>query len=129
MFISKVPLGNEIMKAVMAGESTRGTFGFDEATERQPLLFPDLNIEELSRDLLQRFAGQTISFSDIGVHEHAQLGMPAHKKAIQLLERQGEVVVLSYEKARRMTTKGISVPDDAILVFSKGDPRGTEDPN
>ena len=129
MFISKAPLGNEIMKGVMAGESTRGTFGFDEATETQPLLFPDLNIEELGRDLLQRFAGQTVSFSDIGVHKHAQLGIPAHKKAIQLLERQGEVVVLSYEKARRLTAHGISVPDDAILVFSKGDARGTEDPN
>src|ERR1039457_5178786 len=71
MFISKAPLGNEIMKGVMAGESTRGAFGFDEATETQPLLFPDLNIEELGRDLLQRFAGQTVSFSDIGVHKHA----------------------------------------------------------
>ncbi len=129
MFISKAPLGNEIMKGVMAGESTLGTFGFDEATETQPLLFPDLNIEELSRNLLQRFAGQTICFSDIGVHKHPQLGMPAHKKAIQLLERQGEVVVISYEKARRMTAHGISVPEDAILVFSKGDARGTEDPN
>jgi three-Cys-motif partner protein len=127
MFISKNPLGNEIMKGVMSGESTRGMFGFDDATEAQPLLFPDLPAEELARELLERHAGKTIRFSEIGVEKHPQLGVPAHKRAVQKLEQQKRVIVISYEKARRLTKDGLSVPDDAILVFSGGDEDGTQD--
>jgi three-Cys-motif partner protein len=127
MFISKNPLGNEIMKGVMAVESTRGTFGFDEATEAQPLLFADLPIEELASALLERFAGKTVRFSEIGVERHPQLGLSAHRRAVQKLEHQRKVCVISYEKARRLTKDGLSVPDDAILVFSGGDEDGTQD--
>lgn len=127
MFISKNPLGNEIMKGVMAVESTRGTFGFDEATEAQPLLFADLPIEELARELLECFAGETIRLSEIGVEKHPRLGLPAHKRAVQKLEQEAKVIVVSYKKARRMTKDGLSVPDDAILVFSGGDEDGTQD--
>jgi len=113
------------MKGVMSGESTRGMFGFDEATEAQPLLFLDLPDEVLARELLQRYAGKTIRFSEIGVERHPQLGVPAHKRAVQKLEQQKRVIVISYEKARRLTKDGLSVPDDAILVFSGGDEDGT----
>ncbi len=50
MFISKHPLGNEIMKGVMSGESTLGMFGYDQAAEKQPLLFQDLPVEALSHE-------------------------------------------------------------------------------
>jgi len=125
MFISKSPLGNEIMKGVMSGESTPGMFGFDEATEEQPLLFPDLPGEKLARELRERHAGKTIRFSEIGVEKHPQLGLQAHKRAVQKLEQQKRVIVISYGKARRLTKDGLSVPDDAILVFSRGDEDGT----
>ncbi len=71
MFISKHPLGSaEIMKGVMSGESTLGMFGYDQAAEKQPLLFQDLPVEALARELLERFAGKTIRFSEIGVERH-----------------------------------------------------------
>jgi three-Cys-motif partner protein len=127
MFVSKHPLGNEIMKGVMSGESTLGMFGYDQAAEKQPLLFPDLPVEALARELLERFAGRTIRFSEIGVERHPQLGLPAHKRAIQKLESQKNVIVVSYEKARRPTNDGLSVPDDAILIFSGGNEDGTKD--
>jgi three-Cys-motif partner protein len=125
MFISKSPLGNEIMKGVMLVESTPGTFGFDEDAEAQPSLFPDPLGEKLARELLERHAGKTIRFSELGVEKHPQLGVPAHRRAVQKLEQQRRVIVISYEKARRLTKDGLSVPDDAILVFSGGDEDGT----
>ena len=127
MFISKHPLGNEIMKGVMSGESTLGMFGYDQAAEEQPLLFPDLPIEALARELLQRFAGKTVRIPEIGVERHAQLGLPDHKRAIQKLESQKKLIVVSYDKVRRLTKDGWSVPDDAILVFSGGDENGAKD--
>ena len=38
------------------------------------------------------------------------------------------MIVVSYGKPRNWPTKGgLSIPDDAILVFSGGDEDGTED--
>jgi hypothetical protein len=86
-----------------------------------------LPVEELARELLERFAGKTIRFSEIGVELHPQLGLPAHKRAIQKLEGQKNVIVVSYLKARRPTNDGLSVPDDAILIFSGEEEDGTKD--
>jgi three-Cys-motif partner protein len=125
MFISKNPLGNEIMKGVMSGESTRGCFGFDQAAEIQPLLFTNLLVEGLASKLIQRFAGKTVRFTEIGFDKDPQLGKPDYKKAIQQLESEGKVIVLSYEKVRRIVKDGLSVSDDAILLFSRGENNGT----
>lgn len=130
MFISKHTLGNEIMKGVMAGESTPGVYGFDEAAEVQPLLFQDLPFEELAEGLFTRFAGKTVCFTELEVEKHPKFGVPTHKRAIQKLEQQNRVIVISYKKARRATNDGLlSVPDDAILVFSGGEKHGTKDPD
>jgi hypothetical protein len=55
------------------------------------------------------------------------LAWPAYRKAIQQLESEKKVMILSYDKLRRLTKDGLSVPEDAILLFSGGGEDGIKD--
>lgn len=80
IFVSKHPLGYQIMKEIMAGESSSenqgvATFEYNPASSRQPLLFSLARpLDDLADDLLSRFAGRTLTMQQ--VYEQHNIGTP-----------------------------------------------------
>ena len=71
IFVSKHPLGYDIMKQVMAKESSSHeqgvpSFEYSPATEKQPMLFAlSRPLDDLEGMLLDEFAGQTLTMREI----------------------------------------------------------------
>jgi hypothetical protein len=118
MFVSKHPLGVDIMKAVMNAESSRrdngvGSFGFNETDAAgQGILFPDRPIEELAAELSEKFGGQIFkSFADLyDRSDHPRFGQAEHRKALQILEKRGLLAVVSYSAKRTYRNGELTVP-------------------
>jgi three-Cys-motif partner protein len=102
IFITKNFLGYNIMKGIMAGESSSATqgvasFEYNPADKRMPLLFElSRPIDELADLLLTDFAGQTISFNNL--YEKHSVGKP-------YVERNYRDVLLNLEKNGIINTK------------------------
>jgi len=99
IFISKHVKGYEIMKGIMAKESSEQvqgvpSFEYNPATRQQPLLF-DLSrpLDELESMLLDTFAGRTMTMREI--YEQHHVGRPYiesnYKLALNNLESQGKI--------------------------------------
>lgn len=113
IFVSKDFLGYEIMRDVMARESSArnqgvASFEYNPATIRQRFLF-ELNrpLDQLEGMLLENFAGRTESRDQI-YSEH-NVGRPYVKKnytdALLSLEAKGQVVMTTAEGVRRQRGK------------------------
>ena len=99
IFVSKHPLGYQIMKDVMAGESTSSTqgvpsFEYSPATVRQPLLFELARpLDDLADMLLRDFAGQCLTMDDI--YARHNIGRPYiqrnYKAVLAQLESEGKI--------------------------------------
>lgn len=122
IFVSKHPKGYEIMKEIMAKESSEQTqgvpsFEYNPATLQQPLLFELTRpLDQLESMLLDNFSGKTMTMAEIYDQHH--VGKPYIKKnyktALSNLESQGKVTVHSPEDKKRR--KG-TFADDLKVTF------------
>lgn len=115
IFVSKHVLGYDIMKGIMAGESSNSnqgvaTFEYNPADIRSPLLFELARpIDDLAEMLLKTFAGQTLTMKQI--FERHNVGTPFisknYKDVLQQLEQAGQIQATPAK--RRKGTFGDSV--------------------
>jgi three-Cys-motif partner protein len=101
IFVSKHIKGYEIMKGIMAKESSEKiqgvpSFVYNPATVRQPFLFELTRpLEDLEAMLLESFAGKTMTMKEIYDQHH--VGKPYissnYKEALKNLERQEKIIV------------------------------------
>lgn len=122
IFVSKHPKGYEIMKEIMAKESSEQTqgvpsFEYNPATLQQPLLFELTSpLDQLESMLLDNFSGKTMTVAEIYDQHH--VGKPYIKKnyktALSNLESQGKITVHSPEDKKRR--KG-TFADDLKVTF------------
>lgn len=99
IFVSKHFKGYEVMKGVMAKQSSEendgvASFEYNPATVRQPLLFSfSRPISELMQSLCEQFSGRTLSMKDI--YEQHSVDTPFiksnYKDALKELELEGRV--------------------------------------
>lgn len=101
IFVTKNFLGYNIMKGIMAKESSSATqgvasFEYNPADKRMPLLFElSRPIDELADLLLADFEGRTISFKEL--YEQHSVGKP-------YVERNYKDVLLQLETTRKIIT-------------------------
>lgn len=122
IFVSKHLKGYEIIKEIMAKESSEQTqgvpsFEYNPATLQQPLLFELTRpLDQLESMLLDNFSGKTMTMAEIYDQHH--LGKPYIKKnyktALSNLESQGKITVHSPEEKKRL--KG-TFADDLKVTF------------
>lgn len=122
IFVSKHIKGYEIMKDIMAKESSdqaQGvpSFEYNPATLQQPLLF-DLYrpLDELESMLLDVFSGQTLTMKEIYDRHHVgrRYINKNYKTVLSNLEAKGKIIVQSPpEKKRRQGT----FADNLIVTF------------
>ena len=101
IFVSKHVKGYEIMKEIMAKESSTAnqgvaSFEYNPATQAQPLLFElSRPLDELTNMLLDEFSGQTMTMLD--VYERHHVDKPYikknYKEALLKLESQQKIIV------------------------------------
>jgi three-Cys-motif partner protein len=122
IFVSKHPKGYEIMKEIMAKESSEQrqgvpSFEYNPATLQQPLLFELTRpLDELESMLLDTFSGKTMTMAEI-YHQH-HVGKPYIKKnyktALSNLESQGKIT--AHSPAGKKRRKG-TFADDLKVTF------------
>jgi three-Cys-motif partner protein len=124
IFVSKNFRGYEIMRDVMARESSSQTqgvasFEYNPATVRQRFLF-ELNkpLDQLEGMLLNKFAGRTLSRDQI--YEEHSVGRPYVRKnytdALLALEANSQVVMKTGEGVRRQKGK---LGPKVLIAFSR----------
>jgi predicted DNA-binding protein YlxM (UPF0122 family) len=124
---TKHPLGYQIMKDIMAKESSSDiqgvpSFEYNPATARQALLFEYTRpISDLEEMLLSEFAGKTLAMKEI--FERHNIGRrfisSNYKQALLSLEQQGKISTVPPADKRRQR-KGIrTFADDVIVTFPK----------
>ncbi len=106
IFVSKHFRGYEIMKEIMAKESSAEnqgvpSFEYNPATERQPLLFGFLRpLDDLAEMLLAEFAGQKLTMREI--FERHSVGRPYvarnYKDVLLKLEEDGKIKAEKHKK-------------------------------
>ncbi len=115
VFVSKNELGLEIMKEIMAAESSvldQGvpTFTYSPADERTPLLFslarPREALEEM---LLEHFAGRTLTADQIYRSHHINYRYVRKNYRDALLQLEGAGKITASPKKRRVGTFGPNV--------------------
>jgi three-Cys-motif partner protein len=126
IFVSKHIRGYEIMKEIMAKESTDQaqevpSFEYNPATARQPFLFELTRpLDELESMLLDQFAGRTMTMKEIYDQHH--VGKPYigknYKAALNNLEAQGKIVAEPPANKRRKMKGEITFADSVKVAFS-----------
>lgn len=121
IFVSKHFRGYEIMKEIMAKESSARTqgvasFEYNPADARQPLLFElSTPIDELADDLLKCFTNRTLSMKRI--YEEHNVGKPFirrnYKDVLMQLEASGRITANPPATKRKPNTFG----DDVLVTF------------
>ena len=125
IFVSKHIKGYEIMKEIMAKESSQqlqgvSSFEYNPATRQQPLLF-DLtySLDQLENMLLVNFAGKTMTMKDIYDQHH--VGKPYisknYKNALSSLEAKGKIIVDPPASKRRKIKGEITFADAVKVIF------------
>lgn len=127
IFVSKHPRGYEIMKGIMARESTRTdqgvpSFEYNPADKRQPLLFElSRPLEDLKKMLPKDFAGRRITVGEI--YEEHNIDRPYirknYKDALRQLEAE-EVIKATPPATQRVKRKGeVTLADQVVITFPK----------
>jgi three-Cys-motif partner protein len=106
IYVSKSVLGYDIMKGIMAGQSSLindgvSSFEYNPADRRYPILFNlSRPLEELGQSLLEKFQGKTITMKE--VFQLHNVGTPFieknYKAALLQLESEGKIIA---EPAKR----------------------------
>jgi hypothetical protein len=131
IYVSKAFLGYEIMKEIMAQESSEAvqgvpSFEYSPASERFPFLF-DLTtpLDDLGVELLRRFAGRKMTMFEIYM-EH-NIGRPFisrnYKRVLNKLEEAGKINANPSAKERRRQKGERTFADHVIVTFPKGGPK------
>lgn len=125
IFGSKNFKGYEIMKEIMAGESSEreqgvGSFTYCHASERQPALFALTRpLDDLEETLLARFAGQQLTMRE--VYERHSVGTPYiksnYKKVLTKMETSGAIKAQPPAERRRKLKGEATFADDVLVVF------------
>lgn len=127
IYVSKAFRGYEIMKGIMALESSEAdqgvpSFQYSPASERFPLLFNMTTpLEDLEKELIHKFAGKTLTMHDIYM-EH-NVGRPFisrnYKRALGNLESAGKVKADPSAAKRRIQKGERTFPDHVKVTFPK----------
>jgi three-Cys-motif partner protein len=125
IFVSKHVKGYEIMKGIMAKESSEQmqgvpSFEYNPATLQQPLLFELTRpLDELEAILLDTFSGKTMTMKEI--YEQHHVGKPYiiknYKTALGNLETQGKIVADPPANKRRKMKGEITFADSVKVMF------------
>jgi three-Cys-motif partner protein len=125
IFVSKHVKGYEIMKEIMAKESSdlnQGvpSFEYNPATYIQPLLFELYRpLDELEAMLLDSFAGRTITMQEIYSQHHVgrRYISKNYKVALNNLEAQGKITAEPPANKRRKQKGEITFADSVKVKF------------
>lgn len=127
IYVSKAFLGYEIMKEIMAQESSETdqgvpSFRYSPASERYPLLFElTTPLADLENELSARFAGRTLTMNDVYM-EHS-VGRPFikrnYKRALNDLEAAGKVKADPPAKDRKPRMGERTFADHVKVTFPK----------
>jgi len=121
IFVSKHIRGYEIMKGIMARESSSeeqgvASFEYNPATENYPLLFSlSRPLDKLAEMLLTEFAGQTLSMKQIYESHHVNRPYISknYKDALKKLEEDGKIIAHPPASKRKKGSFG----DDVQVTF------------
>ncbi|MBI4028008.1 MAG: three-Cys-motif partner protein TcmP [Verrucomicrobia bacterium] len=123
IFVSKHFRGYDIMKRVMAGESSKQEQGvasleYSPADRRYPVLFEMARpLDDLEAMLLNDCAGRSITFKKL--YETHSVGKPYidsnYKQVLKKLEEAGAITAEKPGKKRRRGT----FADDVVIIFSQ----------
>lgn len=123
IFMSKNFLGYDIMKGIMANESSSTeqgvpSFEYNLATERQPLLFSlSRPLDKLEGMLLDDLAGQILSVKEI--YETHSVGkkyiLKNYKEILKKMEESGKITV-EPERSKRRRVKGEPTLADSVKI-------------
>ena len=130
IFVSKHIRGYQIMKEIMAGESSTAAQGVPSfeynpaATLEQPLLFElSRPLDDLADMLLMDFAGRRITMKQI--YEQHNIGKPYipsnYKKILAKLEAEGKIQATPPANERRVIKGEVTFADGVKVTFP---PRG-----
>ncbi len=126
IFVSKHVKGYEIMKDIMAKESStleQGVPSFEYnpiATQAQPLLFElSRPLDDLTDMLLDEFAGQTVAMVDVYNRHHVgkRYINKNYKEALRKLENQGKILTSPPASQRRKRLGEITFADTVMVTF------------
>lgn len=125
VFATKHELGLDIMKGIMAKESSEKedgvpSFGYSPEQEAQGLLFPQPSpIDELMISLLGCFQGQTLRMFDI--YRQHNVGrdyiISNYKEALRRLETKGAITVEPPAATRPVRNGTVTFADDVFVTF------------
>lgn len=125
VFVTKDEKGYEIMKDIMARESSTedqgvASFAYSPADARNPLLFSlSRPLEALADDLSTSFAGRTVRMVDVykGHHIDTPYILKNYKHALCELEAAGRVTCVPPADKRRKIGGKATMGDDVRLTF------------
>ncbi len=125
IFVSKHVKGYEIMKEIMAKESSEqnqgvSSFEYNPATSRQTLLFELYRpLDELEEMLLDKFAGQQITMKDIYNQHHVGRRYISrnYKAALNSLEFKSKIAAEPPANKRRKYKGEITFADTVEVIF------------
>lgn len=127
IFVTKNFRGYEIMKEIMAKESstiTQGvpSFEYNPASRNQPFLFElSRPLDDLANMLLKQFAGQTLKMIEIYNFHH--VGKPYiksnYKEILTKLEAGKKITVKPHSSKRRKMKGKITFSDNVLVTFPK----------
>lgn len=127
IYVSKAFRGYEIMKEIMAKESSEAdqgvpSFRYSAASERCPLLF-DLTtpLADLEKELTARFAGKTLTMEE--VYRSHSVGRPFikrnYKRALNNLEQAGRLKAVPSANDRKVQKGERTFADQVKVTFPK----------
>jgi three-Cys-motif partner protein len=127
IFVSKHPLGYEIMKSVMANESTSAdqgvpSFEYSPATKAQPLLFELTRpLDDLEGLLLEKYAGKTLTMDDVYQdHNYGTRYIKKNYKAVlAMMEVAGKIKANPSHDKRRKVKGEVTFADSVQVTFPK----------
>lgn len=125
IFVSKHVKGYEIMKDIMAKESSTleqgvPSFEYNPATQAQPLLFElSRPLDDLTDMLLAEFAGQAMTMLDVYNRHHVgkRYINKNYKEALRQLEQQGKIMVDPPASQRPKRRGEITFADKVRVTF------------
>jgi three-Cys-motif partner protein len=125
IFVSKHVRGYEIMKGIMAKESSERTQGvasleYNPATLRQPLLFELIRpLDELESMLLDQFSGRSMTMKE--VYDQHHVGKPYisanYKAALGNLEAQNKIITSPPADKRQKRKGKVTFADSVKVTF------------
>jgi len=126
VFVTKNEKGYEIMKDIMARESSTedqgvASFAYSPADARNPLLFSlSRPLNALADDLASTFADRTIKMIDVyrGHHVDTPYVMKNYKDALRELEAEGRVQCTPPPDKRRKVGGKVTMGDEVLLTFA-----------